>query len=212
MGTITPDTTPRFPTCPAYGFNADPFILVKIIARDGGYELVDRKWSQARRQFDGTPLGDRAQEDIEEVLYFWLAVGGMAGRFRFKDFTDYKSSRLGDDISAIDQPLLELDTSPVTYQLVKQYTVGALTHTRPIRRPIGASVLIANEVGAEQSDWTLDESTGIITPGGGFAGVPTAAGFEFEVLCRFNDSFAPAIVNHEIQSAEVSLIEIREAD
>lgn len=210
MPTITPDTTPSFPLCPGYGFRVDPFFLVKIIAREGGYELVDRKWSQPRRQYDGTPLGDRAQEDIEEVLTFWLAVGGMSGRFRFKDFTDYKSTRLGDAIAATDQPLIALDTSPVTYQLVKQYTVGALTHTRPIRRPLGFSVLVANEVGTEQSDWTLDEATGIITPGGGFGGVPTAAGFEFDVLCRFNDSFSPAIVNHEIQSAEVSLIEVRE--
>src|ERR1041384_2339829 len=106
MPTITPDATPHFPICPAYGFRADPFILVKIITREGGYELVDRKWSQARRQYDGTPLGDRAQADIESILYFWLAVGGMAGRFRFTDYTDYKSSRLDDEISEIDQPLL----------------------------------------------------------------------------------------------------------
>jgi uncharacterized protein (TIGR02217 family) len=90
--------------------------------------------------------------------------------------------------------------------------VGAFTHVRPIRRPVGSTVRIANEVGAEQSDWTLDEATGIVTPGGTFAGVPTAAGFEFDVLCRFNSSFAPSIVNHEIQNAEVSVIEIREAD
>lgn len=210
MPTITADTTPSFPTCPAYGFRVDPFFLVKIIAREGGYELVDRKWSQPRRQFDGTPLGDRAQEDIEEVLIFWLAVGGMSGRFRFKDHTDYKSARLADEVTPLDQLLLALDTSPATYQLVKRYTVGALTHTRPIRRPIGSTVRISNEVGAEQSDWALDEATGIITPGGGFAGVPTAAGFEFDVLCRFNDSFSPQIVQHEIQSAEVSLIEVRE--
>lgn len=211
MATITPDTTPVFPTCPAYGFKADPFLLVKIIAREGGYELVDRKWDQARRQYDGVPIGDRAQEDVEDILYFWLAVGGMSGRFRFKDFTDFKSCRLGDSVSAIDQALIALDTSPVTYQLAKRYTVGALTHVRPIRRPIGSTVLVANEVGATQSAWTLDAATGIVTPSGGFSGVPTAAGFEFDVLCRFNDSFAPQIVNQEIQSAEVSLIEIREA-
>lgn len=211
MGTITPDTTPRFPTCPSYGFRADPFFLVKIIAREGGFELVDRKWSQARRTFDGVPMGDRVQEDIEDILYFWLAVGGMSGEFRFKDWTDYKSSRVGDSILATDQPLLELDTSPVTYQLVKQYTVGALTHTRHIKRPVGESLLVANEVGAEQDDWTLDEATGILTPGPTFAGTATAAGFHFEVLCRFNDSFAPQITNHEIQNAEVSLIEKREA-
>lgn len=211
MGTITPDTTPTFPTCPGYGFRADPFFLVKIIAREGGFELVDRKWSQARRTFDGVPIGDRVQEDIEDILYFWLAVGGMGGEFRFKDWTDYKSCRVGQWVTATDQPLVARDTSPLTYQLVKQYAVGSLTHTRNISRPIGETVLVANEVGVEQSDWSLDEATGILTPGATFAGVPTAAGFFFDVLCRFNDSFAPQITNQEIQSAEVSLIEKREA-
>lgn len=212
MSTITPDVTPRFPICPAYGFRADPFFLVKIIQREGGFELVDRKWELPRRQYDGTPLGDRAQDDIESILYLWLAIGGMAGTFRFKDFTDFKSCRLADTITGLDHPLVPLDTSPVTYQLVKAYTVASFTHVRPIRRPVGSTVLIANENGMLQTDWTLDESTGIIAPGETFDGAPTSAGFEFEVLCRFNESFAPRIVNHEIQSADVSIIEKREAD
>ena len=71
-------------------------------------------------------------------------------------------------------------------------------------------MVIANEVGAVQTDWTLDEATGIVTPGGSFVGTPTAAGFEFEVYCRFNSNFVPSVVNKEIQSAEVSIIEKRE--
>ena len=210
MSTILPDTTPRFPICPAYGFSVDPYILVKIITREGGFELVDRKWAQARRVYDGTPLGDRVQEDIEAILYFWLAVGGTSGAFRFKDFTDYKSCRLAASIAAVDQPLVLTGDSPTSYQLTKQYTYGALTHVRPIRRPVGETVVIANEVGAVQTDWTCDEATGIVTPGGSFAGTPTAAGFEFEVYCRFNSNFVPQIVNKEIQNAEVSIIEKRE--
>jgi len=210
MSTILPDLTPRFPICPAYGFSVDPYILVKIITREGGFELVDRKWAQARRQYDGTPMGDRVQEDIEEILYFWLAIGGTSGAFRFKDFTDFKSCRLAETLTAIDQPLVLTDDSPTSYQLTKHYTYGALTHARPIRRPVGSTVVIANEVGAVQTDWTLDEATGIVTPGGGFVGTPTAAGFEFEVWCRFNSNFVPSIVNKQIQNAEVSIIEKRE--
>lgn len=210
MSTILPDPTPRFPICPAYGFSVDPYILVKIITREGGFELVDRKWAQARRQYDGTPMGDRVQEDIEEILYFWLAVGGTSGAFRFKDFTDFKSCRLAETLTAIDQPLVLTGDSPASYQLTKHYTYGALTHARPIRRPVGETVVIANEVGAVQTDWTLDEATGIVTPGGAFVGTPTAAGFEFEVYCRFNSNFVPSIVNKQIQNAEVSIIEKRE--
>lgn len=208
MGTITADTTPTFPICPAYGFTVDPFFLVKIITREGGFELVDRKWSQARREFNGVPLGDRVQEDIEQILYFWLAMGGMTTSFRFKDFTDFKSCKIGSTIAATDQPLVSLGSSQ--YQITKRYTVGSITHTRNIYRPIGSTLLVANEVGAVQSSWTLNEATGVITKGGGFSGTPTAAGFEFDVLCRFNGNFAPQISNLEIQSADVSLIEKRE--
>lgn len=211
--TLIVDTTPVFPSCPGYSFKADPYILVKIIEREGGFERTDRKWSQARRQYDGTPLVDRVEGEIEEILYFWLAIGGMSGSFRFKDYTDYKSCRLAGTPAATDQPLVEVDESPGGYRLVKQYTFGALTHVRPIKRPIGDTILIANEVGALQADtlWELNEATGIVNPVPGFVGTPTFWGGEFEVLCRFNSSFAPEIVDGSVQSADVSIIERREA-
>lgn len=208
MGTITADTTPTFPVCPGYGFTVDPFFLVKIITREGGFELVDRKWSQARREFNGVPIGDKPQEDIEQILYFWLAMGGMSTSFRFKDFTDFKSCKLGETIAGTDQPLVSLGANQ--YQITKRYTVGSITHTRNIYRPIGSTLIVVNELGAVQTSWTLNEATGVITKGGAFTGTPTAAGFEFDVLCRFNASFAPQIVDQEIQNAEVSLIEKRE--
>lgn len=210
MSTIVTDETPTFPLCPGYGFNVDPYILVKIIEREGGFERTDRKWSQPRRQFNGVPLADATLGDVESILYFWLAVGGMAGSFRFRDYTDYKSCRTYETPAAADQPIIVNDDSPGGFRLVKQYTVGALTHVRPIFRPRGDSIEIYNEVNVAQSDWTLDESTGLLQVGGGFAGVPTSWSGEFDVFCRFNASFAPTITNKQILSADVSVIEKRE--
>lgn len=209
---LVADTTPTFPTCATYGFTADPHILVKIVQREGGFERVNRKWSQALRRYTGVPIGNKPQDDIEDILYFWLAIGGCAGAFRFKDWTDYKSCRLSSSVAATDQPFTEVEGSPGGYQLVKQYVFGALTHVRPIRRPIGSTVLIANELGQVQDDstWDLDESTGILQTLGGFSGVPNSWGGEFDVYCRFDAPFIPEVSDKEIQNATVSIVEKRE--
>lgn len=212
MSTIIDDETPVFPICPGYGFTSDPFFLVKIIEREGGFERVDRKWSQARRQFDGVPLTDREMGDVENILYFWLAVGGMSESFRFRDYTDYKSCKTFATPAAGDQPLAVNGNSPGGFVLTKQYAVGPFTHVRRIFRPRGDTIIIANEANAVQSDWTLDESSGVLIPGGGFAGTPTSWAGEFDVLCRFNANFAPTIANKEILQADVSVIEKRELD
>ena len=209
---ITADTLERFPQCPAYGFSVDPNILVKIIIREGGFERTDRKWAHPLRKFIGIPLGDRAQADIERILYFWLTVGGTSGDFRFKDYTDYKSCLLDETISATDQPLIEIDDTAGGYQLIKQYTFGSLTYERPIYRPRGETLVVANELGAQQSsaNWTIDEATGVLQPEVGFVGTPTSWGGEFDVRCRFDGSFIPEISNWKIQRADVSICEKRE--
>jgi uncharacterized protein (TIGR02217 family) len=212
MSTIITDETPVFPKCPGYGFKVDPFILVKIIEREGGFERVDRKWSQARRQFDGVPTPDANLGDIEDILYFWLAIGGMAGTFRFRDYTDYKSCRTYQSPAPGDQPLVANSNSPGGYLLIKQYAVGPFSLERRIFRPRGDTIIIANEVNAPQTDWTLDESTGVLSIGGAFVGTPTSWAGEFDVWCRFNASFQPEITNKEILTADVSVIEKRERE
>lgn len=209
---ITADPLPTFPHCPTYGFAVDPTILVKIVAREGGFESVTRKWAHPLRRFNGVPIGDSPEEDVERILYFWLAMGGTAGIFRFKDWTDYKSCLLADQPAAIDQPLVVNADSPGGYQLLKQYVFGSLTYERPITRPIGETILIANEVGAVQpgSSYTLDAATGLLAINGGFTGTPTSWGGEFDVRARFDGAFVPQISNFKIQRADVSIIEKRE--
>ncbi len=210
---ITADTSPIFPACPTFGFTAEPEYLVKITAREGGYERRDRKWSRPLVKYTGVPLGDQPEADIEQVLYFWHAMGGMSSPFRFKDWTDYKSCRLGGTPSAADQPLVASGDSPPSFRLVKEYVVGSIIQQREILRPMGSTIQIGNETGAPQdpSTWTLDESTGLVTIGAGFAGTPTAWGGEFFVWVRFNAQLNPQISNWQAQSVTVQLVELRVA-
>jgi uncharacterized protein (TIGR02217 family) len=208
---ITADASPIFPACPTFGFTAEPEYLVKITAREGGYERRDRKWARPLLSFTGVPLGDRPQKDIEAVLHFWHAMGGMSDPFRFRDWTDYKSCPLDATPAATDQPIVASMDSPPKLRLVKQYVVGSVIQQREIVRPFGASLLIANETGAVQpaSSWTVDEATGLLTRGSGFAGTPTAWGGEFFVWVRFNGQLNPQISNHRIQNVTIQLKELR---
>ena len=215
MSTIIPDPSAVFPNCPTFGYIAEPNYLVKITSREGGYERRDRKWSRPLLTISASPTGDQANEDIKEVINFWHAMGGMSYGFRFKDWTDGDSTVLGNtDPAVTDQPLESLgDSPPNTYRLVKEYTAGGYTQIREIGRPLGSSIMIGNDVGAEQTDWTLDESTGIVTIGESFAGTPTCWGGEFFVWVRFDAQLNPTISSWgqtgPIMNVTVQLKEIR---
>jgi uncharacterized protein (TIGR02217 family) len=208
--TIIPDTSEIFPACPTYGFNSLPNYLVKITSREGGFERRNRIWSRPLHKYSGTPFGNQFQDDVEAILNFWHAMGGMWSGFRFKDWIDYKSCGLSATPSRLDQPIVNSEeSSPATYRLIKQYVAGSMIQQREILRPLGSSILIANEVGALQTDWSLNEATGLLTPGGSFSGTPTHWGGEFYVWCRFDSILNPTIADFKIQSLTVDLAEIR---
>jgi uncharacterized protein (TIGR02217 family) len=207
--TLIEDPAAVFPQCPTYGFTPEPSYLVKIISREGGYERRQRVWSRPISKYSAVPLGDQPQADIENVLYFWHAMGGMSTAFRFLDQIDYMSCRLNAEPAVTDQPIEANPDSPSRYILTKQYTFGAYTQVREILRPIGSTIMIANEEGTPQEDWTLDTTCGLVTPGETFSGIPSFWGGMFHVWVRFDAQFAPQISNFKIISANIQLQEIR---
>jgi uncharacterized protein (TIGR02217 family) len=209
---ITADPAPVFPACPTFGFVSEPNYLVKIVLREGGYERRQRVWSRPLSTYSTVPLGDQAQADIEDVLYFWHAMGGMSTAFRFKDWIDYQSCRLDATPTPLDMPIEPSGDSPASYRLLKEYTVGSITQLREIQRPIGSTIMIANQAGVTQdpSTWTIDESTGLLTIGGGFSGTPTAWGGEFDVWVRFDAQLNPTFSNYKILNVSVQLKELRQ--
>jgi uncharacterized protein (TIGR02217 family) len=212
MSTITPDLAETFPNCPTYGFISEPNYLVKITAREGGFERVQRVWARPLLKFTGVPFGDQPFDDIEDILDFWHAMGGFSTPFRFRDWTDYKSCRLQATPAATDQPLIASGDSPPSWRLVKQYVTksGRTIQQREITRPIGSTILIANNLGAPQTDWTLNESTGLLVAGGTFTGTPHSWGGEFDVWSRFDAIFNPSISEHQVMNVTVQIAQKRE--
>lgn len=218
---ITPDPSPTFPACPTFGFSVKPQLLVKKTKLESGRTLRDRKWQEGLRVYEGVPLGQRPQADIEAALQFYWAVAGEALTFRFKDWSDYKSCALDDEVAPTDQPFTVLSGSPSGYRLAKKYEVigrdGSTLYTeyRRITRPRGDTIRVANEVGVEQasSRWTIDEATGILTPAGTFAGVPTTWGGEFDVPVAFDQAGTSfELTSYQVQTATITLEEDRDTN
>lgn len=210
-GTVIPTAFPEFPECPTYGFNSQPQYLVNINTRDGGFERVDARWTRPLNVYTAVPLGDRDEADIQSILYFWHAMGGRSSTFIIKDWTDYKSCPVQDDVGLLDQPLqpVTLVDSSTAYQLVKEYAVGSFTQVREITQPIGTTIVVANESGVEQDDYTLDESSGLLKPGPSFTGTPQSWGGEFNVAVRFDSELAMQVVDQQIQTVSFTLCEKR---
>lgn len=202
--------TPTFPVCPGFGYTADPTYSVTHIQRAGGAERSNLNWSEALRRFSFS-VGPREEEFISELIEFYHAVGGTAGRFRFKDHSDFKSCHVDLDPTSIDQPLvLAAGVSPESYQLTKRYTAGALTRDRRIKKPVSGTILISDNavLKAEGSDYTIDYTTGLVLLNFAPAGTLRWGG-EFDVPCRFESTLPVEILEQEIQSADVALIEVR---
>ncbi len=178
--------TPRFPLPPSLGYRVRPYISVERNQRASGRTRRNLNWSSPLHSFDCEI--EHAEADIYEVLEFWHAVGGGAYAFRFKDWNDYKSCAPFETAAATDQPLQLVPGSPAAYQMVKQYTKGALTRTRPIQKPVSGTILVADNGVTKESgtDYTVDYTTGLVSllfsPVG-----PLTWGGEFDVPVTFAD-------------------------
>lgn len=213
MGLVIASTLPVFPRCPGYGFTAQPGYSVNIVRREGGYERSDRRWARPMNAYSAVPLGPRDEAEVQSVLYFWHAMGGRAETFLIKDWTDYKSCPTYATPAATDAPLVPVARTGggTAYRLVKDYHVGALHQLREITKPVGATILVANESGAPSDSFRVDENTGLLVPGTGFTGTPTTWGGEFLVPVRFDSELAAQVADRQVQSVQFSLREKRQA-
>ena len=113
-------------------------------------------------------------------------------------------------ISDTDQVIGTGDAAEVDFQLVKIYTVGALSLTRNVTKPVTGTTIISLDDVPQGSGWTVDTTTGIVTfsvaPGGS---VVVKAGFQFDVPVRFdNDVLQVAQISPGFEQATIGLVEL----
>lgn len=201
----------RFPVNISRGARGGPERRTQIVELSSGDEERNATWSDSRRRYD-VAYGIRKADDLAAVVTFFEARGGRLYGFRFKDWSDYKSSLPSVAISRTDQSIGTGTGALKTFQLVKRYTSGAQTWTRTITKPVAGTVLVALNGVNQATGWTVDALTGIVTfmvaPANGVA---VSAGFEFDVPVRFDSETMDVTLDFERLGSidSIPLVELR---
>lgn len=131
----------------------------------------------------------RSLDDMDAVIAFYEARRGALVGFRWKDWTDYKSSLPSLETSFLDQVIGVGDDVTKVFQLCKTYHSGAQSYCRAIRKPVANSVKIGlgGDELFEDTHYTVDLTTGqvvfIVAPG---EGAEITVGYEYDVPVRFD--------------------------
>lgn len=202
----------QFPPGISYGSSGGPEFNTTINTTKAGFETRQVNWTAARRKYNAT-YGIRNQADFDAVLALFHAVNGRATGFRFKDWSDFKSSGVSVAVGAADQTIGTGTGALATFQLVKKYTVLAQTFSRTIKKPVAGTVRISVD-GVEKTittQFTVDTTTGVVTFTAGNIpanGLLVKAGFEFDVPVRFDvDALSIVLSKPQLNQTDINLIE-----
>ena len=203
----------RFPGAISFGSTGGVERRTEVVALVSGYEHRNTPWEQSRRRYDAG-LGVRSLDDLAEVLGFFEARRGQLYGFRWKDWLDHKSGLPSAAPGALDQTVGTGDGTATDFQLVKVYAPGANEFRRQITKPVSGTVQVAVDgaAQAEETDFTVDTTTGVVTFGvAPAAGATVTAGFEFDVPVRFDaDEIAVNVAAFEAgEIPSIPVIEVR---
>ncbi|SCZ71671.1 TIGR02217 family protein [Epibacterium ulvae] len=203
----------RFPASLSFGSIGGPERRTDVVTLTNGFEERNSPWAHSRRRFDAG-LGLRSLEDIETLIAFFEARSGQMYGFRWKDWSDYKSSSAGKDITFHDQQIAMCDGVTREFQLMKTYRSGGHRYQRPITKPVVGTVKLGldQEEMQEGVDFTLDINSGLVTLGlAPEQGRALVAGYEFDVPVRFDtDRIQTSVASFQAGEAPtVPVVEIR---
>lgn len=203
----------RFPASLSFGSVGGPERRTEVVELANGHEERNSPWLHSKRRYDAG-LGMRSMDDIDVLIAFFEARMGQMYAFRWKDWSDYKSSVATGTVTFEDQEIAVGDGVTAVFPLVKVYRSGGHTYTRPITKPVRNTVRVgvANDELQEGIDYEFDTTTGFVT----FAhppdpDMPITAGFEFDVPVRFDtDRVHTSVASFQAGEAlNVPIIEVR---
>lgn len=203
----------RFPANLSFGSVGGPERRTEVVALTNGHEERNTPWAQSRRRYDaGVSL--RSLDDIALLIAFFEARRGQLHGFRWKDWSDFKSSAPSAEPSFRDQEIALADGVTRDFQLSKTYASGGYAYVRPITKPVEGAVLVGISTDAQVLgvDFELDLDRGLVR----FAEPPDAgevitAGFEFDVPVRFDtDAIQTSVASFQAgEVPNVPVVEIR---
>lgn len=168
----------RLPDDVERGAQGGPSFSTGIVTLSSGFEQRNGNWSRARLSWD-VGYGIQNREGYMSVVEFFYARRGRLYGFRFKDWADFELST---------EAIAAGDGSTTKFQVYKTYSDLGGSYQRPIQKIVSGTVLVYIDavLQTENSDYTLDYDTGVIT----FASAPgdtlsIAITCEFDVPVRF---------------------------
>jgi uncharacterized protein (TIGR02217 family) len=203
----------RFPTNMSFGSIGGPERRTEIVTLANGFEERNTRWAHSRRRFDAG-VGMRSLDDVETLIAFFEARQGQLFAFRWKDWSDFKSSIPSQDVQFQDQVIGTGDGVTTQFQLSKTYTSGAASYRRPIGKPVlgTISVGIEGDIQTDTVHYTVDTFAGLVT----FDLAPeedaaVTAGFEFDVPVRFDtDGIKTSLASFKAGDVpDVPVVEVR---
>lgn len=199
---------PRFPDNISQDAQSTVMYSTTVVQAFSGRSQRNINWQYPLHKYDAA-FGVRTMDDLEAVIAFFHVAQGRANSFRFKDWADYKSCSVLQTPSATDQVIGTGGNAATDFQLVKTYTVGAVTKQRLIQKPVTGTVLVSVN-GAATTSFTLLDN-GIIR----FNTAPATsavirAGYEFDVPCCFDsDELSTQLENYNNGNISLGLTEVR---
>lgn len=203
----------RFPANLSFGSVGGPERRTEIVTLANGFEERNTPWIHSRRRYDAG-VGLRSLDDVATLIAFFEARAGQLHGFRWKDWSDYKSCAPLATPAAEDQLIGTGDGVTTVFRLQKTYVSGLQSYSRPIRKPVLGTVVvaIAEDPKIAGLEFTVDVETGEVT----FAlppdvGTRITAGFEFDVPVRFDsDSIQTSVASFQAGDVPtVPVVEIR---
>jgi len=157
----------QLPLTMSYGAGGGPMYSTDVITLSSGVESRNANWAYPRLSYNAA-YGVRSIADMTTLMEWFHAAQGRFNGFRIKDWADYKSVVANSTILRTDVTLGSGDGATTTFQLKKNYTAGAQTQVRLIKKPVAGSVLIGvtnPNTGSvpDLTGWSIDTTTGIIT-------------------------------------------------
>jgi len=177
----------RLPEDIERGAQGGPAFKTTVLKLFSGAERRNKNWAQTKGAWD-ISYGITSKENLDAVIDFFYARGGMHEGFRFKDWSDFQ---IGDSFTndvATRQAIGVGDGMNDEFQVFKSYVdSGSFTHQRTINKLVAGTLKVYLNGVLQMAGFTANNDTGLITFSSPVAnGVIVAVICEFDVPVRFD--------------------------
>jgi uncharacterized protein (TIGR02217 family) len=188
---------------PAFGWQGGPNIDVLIKRLANRHEKRNKQSDYAEHTFNLPFQNILDDAYLAYIKNAFMAMGGPTDSFLAKDWGDYR---------ATNEPLGLAPAGSTPVQLLKTYIFGTAAYSRPISKPLAASVVVYQ--GGVPKAVTASPLTGLLVPTTPWTeGAVLTGDFEFRVPVRFGEMSLPSTIDNRsgsryVVNGSVSLVEV----